>query len=51
LNTLSDTPEKMYQSMAQSILDGDFEVAKEFVRQSMIEGYDPQQVIILGYMI
>ncbi len=47
---MNDFLEELFQAMAQSILDGDTDAAKELAIQSIDDGYDPQQVISSGYM-
>jgi corrinoid protein of di/trimethylamine methyltransferase len=42
---------ELFQKMAQSIIDGDSEVAEELAKQSIAEGVDPLKAITDGYVI
>ncbi len=43
--------EELFKEMAQSILDGDDEVAANLATQALSEGVDPLTVITEGYMV
>jgi trimethylamine corrinoid protein len=43
--------DQLFQKMAQSIIDGDGDVALELAQQSIAEGVDPLEAISQGYVI
>jgi corrinoid protein of di/trimethylamine methyltransferase len=42
---------ELFQKMAQSIIDGDSDVAEELARESIAAGVDPLKAIIDGYVV
>ena len=42
--------EELYKQMAQSIIDGEEEIAAELARAAIAEGLDPLEAITQGYM-
>jgi corrinoid protein of di/trimethylamine methyltransferase len=42
---------QLFQDMAQSIIDGDSEIALELARQAVAQGIDPLEAISQGYVI
>lgn len=43
--------EELFQAMAQSIIDGEFEIAADLARQSIDAGMDPLEAITRGYVV
>jgi corrinoid protein of di/trimethylamine methyltransferase len=42
---------ELFQAMAQSIIDGDTEVAEQLARQSIAQGIDPLEAINKGFVV